>query len=306
MRIVCVVFGIIIHSVIAVVTFGATKDYFDAYHVIADSDPLFDFLFSILYFTAIDATLGVLQLNRSGVRLWHWKINTVIASGLLILYFSNNIMVHSVMCLAVFAWANRKLQCEKAVSRVGLSKYIKNPSEDYCDISFARNYKYIVITLMEIFLVSVGCISFVSPLLFVVGDAAHNRLTQTPRTKISDLYVSIFTASMDTGLWMALFNVENEQSFFMDLLAMVVYLLVVEVLVYFNDALIKRCYEILNDKKRMLSFVIWTIIGCVAGPYKHRFATYTFNIAANMLFVYMSADILDVIRLRYVPLKTLN
>ena len=287
----CVITGSIIHTLIAVVTFNHSKADFYKYGIAdLDQDTFLDVTLNILYLMTIDATLTTLQLSRSGVRVWHWKINTVILIISLINYFSNNKILHTLLFMIAMSFAYNKLKKEKAVFRVGLSKYMKHADDDYIDVSVGRNYKYLLITLGEFYLIYNHYIFFLSPILVVIFDA----FTKSPRTKLSDLYVATITAGMDTGLWMALFNIKSGQSMLIDIACLPIYLVIVEILVYLNGGLIKECYDIVNNKTRYLSMLIWIIVAYFTGSNKHHFAFYFANLGANMLAVYMSADVIDI------------
>lgn len=290
-RLAFVAFGFIVHSLIAIVVHRHTST--DLSFVKGQHDKI-DFALSLAYYTAVDATLAVCQLSRSGVRIWHWKINTVIVVGALIFCFSTNPAVHTTAFAAVLAFAYQRLAgAEKLVRRVGLSKYMKDATPDYHDTSLRSNYKYVLLTATEAVLIYRHCVFFLSPIIFVIVDALWNRFTAKPRTKLSDLYVSIFTASMDTGLWMSLFNIDSQQNLLVDTGALVFYLLLVRGLVAINrNTLLNDCWKILNNKSRHIFLLLWLLTSFAAGKHKHAFAAYSFNIAANMLFVYMSCDIL--------------
>ena len=181
-RILITIIGAFIHTLIAFITANHTKI---DYNRNSQHDYVFDFLMNLLYFTTIDATLVVLNVSRSGIRIWHWKINSVFAVSVIIFYFSDDKLMHYGLFLLVLIFAYLKLENEKVVCKVGLSKYMKSSTSDYHDISIKRNYKYVVLTLIEAALIYYHKVFILSPLLFVIIDAVHNRLTQTPRTKLN-------------------------------------------------------------------------------------------------------------------------
>ena len=295
-RVFCVLCGFIIHTVIAIITFNHVKDDFSGSYQLSP-DYFLDLILDILYLTVIDATLGVCQLSRSGVRIWHWKINTVIAVSLIIGYFSNAKFLHSVLLIIGMLYIYYRLgKAEKKVYKVGLSKYMKSSNDaDYLDISIQRNAKYVLITIVEAVLIYSHKVFFLSPLLFVIIDAVWNRVAAQPRTKLSDLYVSVCTASMDTGLWMALFNVPCASHISIDLLALMFYVIMIELLVALNDDLVQQCYAILNNKTRWVLLMGWSFGSVFIGQMKHQFAIYVVNITTNMLFVYMASDLLQIL-----------
>eukprot|EP01084_Bolivina_argentea_P060046 109697_1 len=175
-RAVAVLFGFIIHTSIALVTHIYTEqDYGQSVGNI-----YMDFMMNILYFTVIDSTLCVFKINRSSVRIWHWKISTVIMVSSLILYFSNNKSIHFILFSLLMAWAYKKLQTESKCFKVGLEKYVKKANSDYYNITFIRNFKYVLITLAEIVAIYYHYTYFFSPLLFVILDAILNRIINKP------------------------------------------------------------------------------------------------------------------------------
>ena len=295
------IIGGFIHTMIALTTYNHTKNSTLGDFIKLERDVYFDLMVDILYCVVIDASFGILLFNRSGVRIWHWKINATITAILLIWYFSNNKLFHFIIFLIILSSVYYSLnKCEKAIYKVGLSKYLKKKEfdPDYYDVGISRNLQYVLVTLTEAFFIYNHLLWFFSPLLFVVGDALVHRIAKRPRTKISDLYAPIFNLSQDTGLWMALFNAKSVHNIWVDISALIIYLIFVELIVFIDTLvntknLLQQCQSILNnEKKRWISLVLWTLFSSLlTGEYKHVFSIYVSNIIANSMFMYLAADI---------------
>ena len=147
---------------IAITVHLYTKDSYG----LTDANYVIDVIMNILYFTAIDATLSVCQFNRSGVRVWHWKINLVVLASAL-MYFSNNPVLHYGLFIILMMYIYNKLKAEKKCFKVGLQKYMKSGNEDYHDLTIKRNYKYVLITIIEAITIYYHFISFITSLICI-------------------------------------------------------------------------------------------------------------------------------------------
>lgn len=295
-KLACLAIGIVIHTLIAYYTYHYTKNVLQFTNSVTDEngypDLMMEVILNILYYVVIDATFVIFTVNRSGVRVWHWKISTVMLVSLLTYYFSSNLLLHGSICLILFIGAYYRLTKEKMVVKVGLSKYVKG-NADYGDISFMRNIRYVLLTFAEFFLIYHHKMCFLSPLIFVIIDAVVNRITGFKRTKLSDVYVSTFTAAMDTGLWMAVLAFKSRSDLGRDLLSLMLYIVLIRCLVFVNqNELLQNCYEIgINHRWRYLSLFLWCVFTHFIGESKHAFAIFILNITANMFIFYLSADI---------------
>ena len=101
---------------------------------------------------------------------------------------------------------------------------------------------------------------------------------------------------MDTGLWMNLFNYKAKPMLVMDLVSLFTYLVIIYAMVQLNSRLhnnlVQNVYDIINNRQRIYLMLSFVTISYFAGSWKHQLALYGANITANMLFVYMSSDII--------------
>ena len=56
--------------------------------------------------------------------------------------------------------------------------------------------------------------------------------------------------------------------------------------------MVQNVYDIINTRQRIYLMLSFVIISYFAGSWKHQLAVYAANITTNMLFVYMSSDII--------------
>ena len=283
--------GFILHTAIALLVFFHTRADFQLLQQLPSRTH--DIMMQLIYIIVIDATVAVFTVSRSGVRIWHWKVNTAVVAPCLIYFYASpeQMPYYALMFVATMIFAYIRLQKEGDVFPVGLSKYIKGEGDsDYFDLTVDRNAKYLLIGAVEAMCIYHHKVNYFSPLLFVLADAVWNRATNEPRTKLSDLYVSIFTASMDTGMWMGLFDTPASPDIVQDLCVLAAYMILVRILVYVNGKQVQRTHEIMDSKYRYAALISFVLVARLCGQYKHNFAVYAANITANMLFVWMSAQ----------------
>jgi len=259
----------------------------------------FDVMMHVVYCSVIDGILVLLSVDRASVRQWHWKVNTITLIFLLIMVFSDH-KVKYLVCLLlplvslVFYWFREK----RSIYLIGLAKYTKSGNEEnYESISSERNVKYFVVTMLEVIYIwqgkMRGSLFFLSPLLFVLVDAVLNKLTNTSRTKFSDLYVSIFSASMDTGLWLSLFSVKFTSGIFVSLCSISAYLLYLHWFAMMNsNSVILETYAVINNPTRWALFGAYVLISQLFHPYQNHVLVVFANLLNNGCFIFMSYDIL--------------
>ncbi|CAB9523996.1 expressed unknown protein [Seminavis robusta] len=286
-------FGVGMHTLIAYGTFSFSREKLSSY-VTIESSYQFDIIINVLYMVAIDAVLSILQLDRNSIRQWHWKINTTLSVTLLIYQFGGDYKISSsvIFALLMAGIYYRFKDANQTAYLVGLVKYLKG-GDDYNDITIGRNFKYFLLTVCEVIVIYNGYFFFLSPLLFVIIDAVWNRVTGVPRTKISDYYVSVFTASMDTGLWVALLGVDTmpDMHWQMALGAFVIYHIGLSVLLLVNNSVIWQSFNLINNKYRYMSMLAFFLVSANAGSHGHRVFVFLFNLLSNVLFMYLSAPI---------------
>lgn len=277
----------VIHSAIAYAVYSYSLPYCKKFA----GDYYSEGLLTVLALLVIDGVLVLFKVNRDAVRAWHWKINSLVGLTALIVYASGNpVRDIALVMIPVYSFVYYRFYQEKQVARVGIEKYI-NSDPDYDNLTVGRNIKYPLITLVEGYFIYNGWIFFFSGFLFVMLDALWNRLSGIPRTKWSDFYVSIFTASMDTGLHAAIFNFPPIQRFGFDCWVVAGYIAFIHLFVSLQNRTIRDTYTVINDKERFMYLGLF-LLGCfVTGPYKHVAIILGSNLTANMLFVYLSKDI---------------
>ncbi|KAJ9458228.1 hypothetical protein DIPPA_06744 [Diplonema papillatum] len=272
-----------IHTVVAFVTFMYVRKDFDDLKP-APSYAL-DLMFQVLYAMTIDAVCVVFVASRSGVRAWHWKINTGILIPCLCFFFvtTTPAMIISVVgYFVLMKFVYKKVAKEADVYPVGLSKYIKGGDEGLVDLRWSGFRRCMVVTLAEAVTTSLHMVCFLSPVIFFILHSAYVQMVGITRSKLSSLYTVTFTSSMDTGMCVAMLDFPAEVNIVTDACVIAGYWALLHVLVKCNDRKIQRCYELINNKNRYIAYAVWLIVGRLTGTYKHNFASFAANLLASM------------------------
>ena len=285
-----VLIAFILHTAIAFLVFFHTRADFQLLQQLPSKTH--DVMMQLIYYIVVDAAVTVFTVSRSGVRTWHWKVNMAIVIPCLIYFYASpeQMPYYALMYVVSMIFVYIRLQREGEVYPVGLSKYIKGEGDlGYFDLSVDRNAKTLLIWAVEAMCIYHHKVNYFIPLLFVLVDALWNRAT-SHRTKLSDLYVSIFTASMDTGMWMGLFDTPATPDIVQDLCVLAAYLILVRVLVYVNGKQMQRVYDIIDSKYRYAALISFVLVLRLCGQYKHNFAAYAANLTTNLLVVWMASQ----------------
>ncbi|KAJ9443850.1 hypothetical protein DIPPA_27119 [Diplonema papillatum] len=273
-----------IHTVIAVITFLHVREDFD--NLKPPASYSLDLMFQVLYAMTIDAVCVIFVASRSGVRAWHWKVNTGLLIPCLCFFFVTTtpaIILSVVGYFAIMRFVYKKIAKEADVHPVGLSKYIKGGDAGLVDLRWSGFRRCMVVTLAEAVTTSLHMVCFMSPVIFFILHSAYVQMVGITRSKLSSLYTVTFTSSMDTGMCVAMLDFPAEVNIVTDACMIVFYWTMLHIFITVSrDKKLSRCYELINNKNRYMAYAVWLIVGRLTGTYKHNFAAFMANLLASM------------------------